>query len=688
MSNSNDMIWSYGITTIPELQGSKSLKTTIADLKVAGFDRPHLFVDKCDDVQKYVELGFPVTVRSNRLKTFGHWVTSLWELYARNPHANRYILFQDDFLVCPSLQNYLNHCPYPENSYIKLSSGVFVLSRDTVVQLLQHYHISEWAKLPIHGTHLVNKVVTETLQNLGCTEYIHSPNPVPIVPDGLHTEKPTIRVALPAVDTLELTVNCLEHLARTDWPMIIDYVDNGSQPGVLEDVMDIGRELNLTMSSTRWPINKGFTPAVNVSMKKAAQLGQHCLILNNDCMVSPNTIPRLFNMMQENPKIAAAGPLTMDKGAQSLNRTHLQKQAGLSKAPKDADQPEQVSLKLTRHESSEVSRLAFFCTLLRPQAIQTVGLLPIGFEDGLGADDTWCLYARKRGMTCNLVFDAYAHHMHSQTFKSLGIDRRPLSVAAMKKYRALDAHKEQAIAPIVSWRADDEKVMPTATLLFHCWPYGDKWRNHVTLMRQHAKGYDRKIMGVATDSSTSTFQEVKDAFGSDWEYFEVANSKSLQEVATCEKMLDMCVTTDPDAIMVYAHSKGTQSHTADNPNVNSWTNVMYETVVGNIDEICDIMDSGPCIVGSFRRFGKRFRSFRSKYGYHYSGSFYAIRASQLFNNGRRTFQLTKNKYGTESLPGNCVPLELSACIVGDNTGDLYKNNSLPMKDLIKWRESK
>ena len=80
--------------------------------------------------------------------------------------------------------------------------------------------------------------------------------------------------------------------------------------------------------------------------------------------------------------------------------------------------------------------LAFFCTLISPAALARIGNLPDNYQDGLGADDIWCAAARRRKMTCELVHDAYAFHMHSETFRRTGMDRNKLQREAMKKIKA------------------------------------------------------------------------------------------------------------------------------------------------------------------------------------------------------------------------------------------------------------
>lgn len=106
--------WAYGVTTVPKRRDS-TLPVTLASLKKAGFDRPRLFVDGgYDSCSWEEEFGLDVTLRGGEpVRTFGNWVASLWELYCRFPQADRYAMFQDDFVTYAGLREYLDSCRYP-----------------------------------------------------------------------------------------------------------------------------------------------------------------------------------------------------------------------------------------------------------------------------------------------------------------------------------------------------------------------------------------------------------------------------------------------------------------------------------------------------------------------------------------------------------------------------------------------
>lgn len=221
---------------------------------------------------------------------------------------------------------------------------------------------------------------------------------------------------------------------------------------------------------------------------------------------------------------------------------------------------------------------------------------------------------------------------------------------------------------------------PRLTLIFHCWPNGDNWKRHVEYLRPATGVFDRKIMGVATGPGTATLAEVQAAFGDSWEYFEVANDKALREVLTYRSMLEMVRSTDENDVTFCLHSKGAQNHTAASHQIQWWTEAMYSTVVNNWQNVLGKMEQGYPVAGSFLRVGEHLQA---RYGWHFSGTFYAFRNAVTFQNGVPGF--AGNFYGTESWPGHHFARHEAACMFAENCGDIYKQNLQLEQELNEWR---
>jgi len=194
--------WAYGVTTVPGRRDDL-LRHTLMSLGEAGFDKPRLFVDGCDDPRSWErEFGLEVTARHPRIRTFGNWVLGLAELYIREPARDRYAMFQDDLVTYKNLRAYLESLPFPEKAYWNLytfpsnqklcpsgHSGWYrsnqlgrgavalVFSREGVKTLLQSRgNIIDRPEDVHRGHRAVDGGIVEAMRKAGYTELVHSPS--------------------------------------------------------------------------------------------------------------------------------------------------------------------------------------------------------------------------------------------------------------------------------------------------------------------------------------------------------------------------------------------------------------------------------------------------------------------------------------------------------------------------------
>lgn len=193
------MKWAYGLTTVP-----KRLKDlfprTLASLAKAGFDKPRLFVDNCEYPSLYDGFGLEVTHRWPCIRTYGNWILALAELYIREPNADRYAIFQDDFVTMLGLREYLEKCNYPTRAYLNLytfpanqrlapdkngwyqsnqagyGAVALVFSRDAVTTLLGQQSMIERPKDTKRGHKSVDGAIVSAFKKAGWKEYVHNPS--------------------------------------------------------------------------------------------------------------------------------------------------------------------------------------------------------------------------------------------------------------------------------------------------------------------------------------------------------------------------------------------------------------------------------------------------------------------------------------------------------------------------------
>ena len=192
----SDLKCAYGVTTMPD-RAETLLKQSLASLSKAGFSEPWLFVDD-PHVSHLLEL--PATTRHN-IGPMGHWWLSLWELFIRNPHADRYALFQDDILCCADLREYVERW-YPECGYLNLITwpnnlqgiqpedpqGWFkaprngkgaqglVLDHDAVEALFAEPRIVKKFQELKNPRKSLDGAVRDALDNAGYREWVHNPS--------------------------------------------------------------------------------------------------------------------------------------------------------------------------------------------------------------------------------------------------------------------------------------------------------------------------------------------------------------------------------------------------------------------------------------------------------------------------------------------------------------------------------
>lgn len=207
--------WQYGVTTVQQRR-KDLLPRTLASLKAGGFPTPHLFVDGSRTVSDWEsEFGLPVTARWPQKRTYANWMLSLWELYFMNPDADRYAMFQDDFVTYANLRTYLESVPYPGNgkgycnlytmpsnqgicprafvqgrgnvgeqligwyqsNQMGLGAVALIFNNEAVVNLLSCAHMVKRVKSKDRGWRLTDGAVVEALSyQQGWKEYVHNPS--------------------------------------------------------------------------------------------------------------------------------------------------------------------------------------------------------------------------------------------------------------------------------------------------------------------------------------------------------------------------------------------------------------------------------------------------------------------------------------------------------------------------------
>ncbi len=104
--------WAVGVTTAPRREST--LETTLDSITRAGWSEPRVFMDGTTHLpDRYSHL--PITWREDSVGAWPSWYLALAELVLHEPHADAYMLLQDDVILYDreSLREYLERVLWP-----------------------------------------------------------------------------------------------------------------------------------------------------------------------------------------------------------------------------------------------------------------------------------------------------------------------------------------------------------------------------------------------------------------------------------------------------------------------------------------------------------------------------------------------------------------------------------------------
>jgi len=195
--------WACGVTAVASRLRDGTLDRTLASLERGGFTDLRLFVDGIKFPigwnSEYKDL--PITCHDPALKIQGNFHLALSELFLRQPHADRYAIFQDDLVTYKNLRQYLEELPYPKDGYLNLytfaqnekplngwypsnqlgKSAVALVFDNLAVRTLltsEHWILRHWreARNPDRKWKFIDGGIVEAFRQAGFKEYVHNPS--------------------------------------------------------------------------------------------------------------------------------------------------------------------------------------------------------------------------------------------------------------------------------------------------------------------------------------------------------------------------------------------------------------------------------------------------------------------------------------------------------------------------------
>jgi O-antigen biosynthesis protein len=205
---------------------------------------------------------------------------------------------------------------------------------------------------------------------------------------------------------LAYTRMCVESvLGRTDEPLELIFIDNGSTDGTVEYLQSLAAGKVICNAE-----NRGFAPAVNQGLQVAQ--GEQILLLNNDCIVTTGWLNSLLEALHSSPRIGMIGPVSnCVSGDQQVPTEYAVLSSLDGVAWERRKSPELVS----------TTRLVGFCLLFRRSVLDQIGGLDERFRIGCYEDDDFCRRALSAGFELKIARHVLIHHFGSATFQGSGI---------------------------------------------------------------------------------------------------------------------------------------------------------------------------------------------------------------------------------------------------------------------------
>lgn len=200
-------------------------------------------------------------------------------------------------------------------------------------------------------------------------------------------------IIIPSWNMSEYAINCLLSIKANSFSYRVIFVDNGSSEDEFEKVNQVLQKMPHLL--IRNETNQGFIKATNAGIM--ASEAPFIILMNNDTEAVSMWLQKLMNPLMKVMEIGLSGPLT----------TTVDSWQG--RFPKDR----------RGFIIRDKGMLAFFCTMIKREVFEKVGLLDEAFGVGFGDDDDYCRRSLNAGYRLALVQDLIIPHHHRSTFKSL-----------------------------------------------------------------------------------------------------------------------------------------------------------------------------------------------------------------------------------------------------------------------------
>jgi len=231
----------------------------------------------------------------------------------------------------------------------------------------------------------------------------------------------------------EHTVKCLESIRKYTEDYRLVWVDNGSWIESRDVVMPyfLRHKNRLSIWSQK---NLGFVGGINLALDSLMNVykteSEYIVLQNNDTIVTNEWLTPMTKILDEDPKIAAVGPVSsVQESVHCWKR--LCQNVGFKYDPCFGMWDAKTRAKYLKENLNgrscealenlkppKIKMVAFFAAVIRKSVFKEIGVLDDSYGIGLCDDRDYCHRLYNAGYKCAVALDSYVEHNHNTTFKA------------------------------------------------------------------------------------------------------------------------------------------------------------------------------------------------------------------------------------------------------------------------------
>lgn len=251
--------------------------------------------------------------------------------------------------------------------------------------------------------------------------------------------------------------------------------------------------------------------------------------------------------------------------------------------------------------------------------------------------------------------------------------------------------KSEEKCPIYKWFRYGRKRRPfdnevKTNLIMHLMPLkrSDNWMINLNELSKRIDLFNhKKLLAICFEDEESRKSlhtvdpqlviDYSSEVGIEWDEIKVfKNNPKIREGVSFPWLLESVESIDPNEITFFCHGK---SSTHDPNSITSiWRDAQYMACLDRFKYVLDALEQY-AMIGAFKKYGQFTTPENNRW--HYSGTFYWFRNDEVFRANKNWRKLDNAFFCVESWPGRMFRPEETACILGEDILDLYKEEHWP-----------